>query len=246
MCSLVGAQDGRPGVRAVAHAVTVSLLVGAGYGERVIVDPALTVSWLILSATLSAIPGPSVVLATSRAMTSGRPPAMRVVAGNFLGGQVLVLVVVAGLGAVLAASATLFTVVKWAGAAGLVWLGVRAIATALRGGAVEHHEVDGHAGDDLRAGFITGVSNPKSVVGLGAMLPQFVDPHLGLVALQLLVLGVLGGIAQVVIESAWVLLAARLRPWFLAVPRRLHALHAAGGAMMIAFAVRLGLSRPAT
>ncbi len=205
------------------------------------IDLGLLLGWLALSATLSAIPGPSVILATSRAIAGSRLTAMQVVAGNAIGGLMLVLLVVAGLGALLLASATAFTVVKIAGACYLAYLGVRAIWRARRAGIAEIEPVRSER--PLRAGLLVGISNPKSLIGLGAMLPQFTDPALGSVAVQMLLLGLAGLVTQIAIESVWVALAGTLRVWFAASRRRVAMLHASGGVLMLAFAARLGLAR---
>src|SRR5690606_8180098 len=90
----------------------------------------------------------------------------------------------------------------------------------------------------LREGILVGVSNPKSLVTLAAVLPQFVDPALGHVPLQLAVIGLTGALAQLLIETMWVLAATRLRAWFRHRPRRLAVLEAGGGLAMIGLAGR--------
>ncbi len=87
-----------------------------------LVNPALVGGFLLLSALLSAIPGPSVLLETSRAITRGRRSAMWIVLGNAFGGLVLLTLVLAGLGAIVATSAKLFLIIKYAGAVYLLWL----------------------------------------------------------------------------------------------------------------------------
>ena len=211
------------------------------------VDPALVLGFLALSALLSAIPGPSVVLETSRAITRGRGSAMWIVLGNAAGGMVLLGLVVSGLGVLVTASEGLFWIVKLLGAAYLVWLGLKALAASRSASADElgapgSVDVVG-AQRPVRQGFVVGVGNPKSIVSLMAVLPQFVDPARGHVTLQLAVMGILGGIAQVVIESCWVCAASALRTWFLRRPRRIRAVKAAGGVAMIGLAGRLAVER---
>lgn len=214
-----------------------------------VVDVALLLSFLVFSALLSAVPGPSIVLSTGRAVTTGRAPAMRIVLGNFLGGLVLVTCAVAGLGAVLAASATLFTVVKWLGACYLLLLGVRALLAARRSARPAPEGPSGTGArrtHPLREGLLVGVSNPKSLVTLAAVLPQFVDPAVGSVQVQLAVIGLAGALTQLLVESTWVWAATGLRSWFQRRPRRLVALQACGGLAMIGLAGRVALQRPAT
>jgi threonine/homoserine/homoserine lactone efflux protein len=211
------------------------------------VNPALLAGFLALSALLSVIPGPSVVLETSRAITAGRSSAMWIVLGNAVGGLVLLGLVLAGLGAIVAASAQLFLVVKILGALYLLWLGVRSLLAA-RSGATDEFATVGGSGvasrrQLVRQGFLVGVGNPKSIVSLMAILPQFVDHALGDATLQMLLVGLAGGLVQVVIETVWVHAAAGLRSWFLRRPRRIKAVKAAGGLAMIGLAGKLAFQR---
>ncbi len=213
------------------------------------VNLSLVVGFLTLSAVLSAIPGPAVLLATSRAITPGRRSAMWIVLGNALGGLVLLALVVAGLGAIVATSAKLFMAVKVAGACYLLWLGVGALRAARSGsedGPSATVDVAGGTSRtrSVRQGFLVGVANPKSVVSLMAVLPQFVDHSLGHPVAQLLITGLAGGVAQALIETTWVRAAGSLRSWFLGRRRRIRALKAGGGVAMVVFAGRLALERP--
>ncbi|MFD9701665.1 LysE family translocator [Lentzea sp. NPDC059081] len=211
------------------------------------VNPSLAAGFLLLSALLSAIPGPSVLLETSRAVTRGRRPAMWIVLGNAVGGLVLLGLVLVGLGAVIAASAQLFLVVKIAGAAYLLWLGVQSLRGARH--AEPEPPAESATGASFtgiaaaRQGFAVGVANPKSIVSLMAILPQFVDHDLGHPALQMLVIGVLGAVAQALIETVWVVAAGSLRTWFRRRPRRLQYLKAGGGVAMIGLAGKLAVER---
>jgi len=211
------------------------------------VNPSLVVGFLVLSALLSAIPGPSVLLETGRAITRGRRSAMWIVLGNALGGMVLLAFVLAGLGAIVATSAKLFLFVKIAGAAYLLWLGVQAIRRARSGAGHENAavrvDVPTTTGRSIRQGFLVGVANPKSIVSLMAILPQFVDHTLGNPTLQMAIIGITGGIAQALIETTWVCAAGSLRSWFQRRPRRIKRLEAGGGIAMIGLAGKLAVER---
>lgn len=213
-----------------------------------IVNPSLVVGFLLLSAWLSATPGPSVLLETSRAITHGRRPAMWIVLGNALGGMVLLSLVLAGLGAIVAASAQLFMVVKVAGACYLLWLGVQSLRSARRAAPTPDDAatpgVRAGGATAVRQGFIVGVANPKSIVALMAILPQFVDHSLGHPTLQMAVIGITGAVAQVLIETGWVFAAGTLRNWFQRRPRRMQFLKAGGGVGMIGLAGKLAVQRP--
>ncbi|OYO14002.1 LysE family translocator [Enemella evansiae] len=212
-----------------------------------LVNPALVGGFLLLSALLSAIPGPSVLLETSRAITRGRRSAMWIVLGNALGGLVLLTLVLTGLGAIVATSAKLFLIVKYAGAGYLLWLGIQSIRSAHAAGAqlleTTPGETPARRATAVRQGFLVGVANPKSIASLMAILPQFVDPVLGNPALQMLIIGLAGALAQMLIETVWVCAAGTLRNWFQRRPRRLQALQAGGGVAMIGLAGKLAVQR---
>jgi threonine/homoserine/homoserine lactone efflux protein len=131
-------------------------------------------------------------------------------------------------------SIVLFTAIKIAGALYLVFLGIQAI----------RHRNDVHAESPesrrprsarrmLAEGFVVGVSNPKTIVFLVAVLPQFVDYARGGIPLQLATLGAVFVAIALVSDSVWALVAGSVRQWFARSPRRIGRLGAAGGVMMI-------------
>ena len=204
------------------------------------------IAFCLAAALLIVVPGPSVVFAVGRALSVGRRRALAAVVGNELGLMVQVAAVAGGLGAIITASAVAFTVLKLAGAAYLVVLGVNAIrrrheafAALGRTGATP----DGRrgVGRAVLDGVAVGSLNPKSAVFFTAFLPQFVDPGAP-VAGQVLLLGaVFAGIA-LVLDSLWVLAAGTARTWFARSPRRLAAVGGAGGVAMIGLGVGVGAS----
>jgi threonine/homoserine/homoserine lactone efflux protein len=192
---------------------------------------------------LIAIPGPSVVFVIGRALAYGRATSLATVLGNSIG-LVLVMVLVAlGLGAVVAESLVVFTVVKIAGAAYLVWLGVQAI----RHRRAIH--VDDPAGSGAlpvrhaaRQGFVVGVSNPKGFVIFAAVLPQFLDRDAGHLSVQMLQLGAIAVVIGLLSDSVWAVTASGLRSWFNSRPSRGRALGTVGGMSMIGLGVGLTLT----
>jgi threonine/homoserine/homoserine lactone efflux protein len=189
---------------------------------------------------LIAIPGPSVVFVIGRALAYGRGVALASVAGNSLGLLVVMVLVALGLGVVVAESIVVFTVLKLAGAAYLVFLGIQAIRH--RHGIhvdAETHRSPLPLGRALRQGFVVGVSNPKAFMIFAAVLPQFVDRSAGHVQVQMLLLGTLAFVIGLLSDSVWAVAAARLRTWFNASPRRGEAMGAAGGLSMIGLGVGL-------
>lgn len=211
------------------------------------VSVSLLLGFVLMSAVLSAIPGPSVIIATSRAVTHGKRAAMWTVLGSALGGVILLGLVIAGLGAIVAASSQLFLIVKVLGAAYLLWLGVQALMSARypqqvplepRGGVTRGSRLGW-----MQQGFLVGVTNPKSLVSLMAVLPQFVDPGLGSPVLQMVIIGLVGAGVQMLIESTWVVAAGAMRNWLSVRPRRLQALKASGGIAMIGMSGKLAFEK---
>jgi threonine/homoserine/homoserine lactone efflux protein len=184
-----------------------------------------------VAVVLIAVPGPSVLFVVGRSISLGRRGGLLSVLGNALGMAVHVAAVAVGLGALVAGSAPLLTAVKVLGAGYLVLLGVQAIRHRARAAAVPVVPGDGRR--VLRQGFLVGVSNPKSVVFLAAVLPQFVDRAAGAVPLQLALLGAVFLVLAVLSDSVWALLAGTARQWLARSPKRLRRLDATGGVLMI-------------
>jgi threonine/homoserine/homoserine lactone efflux protein len=129
-------------------------------------------AFLAASIVILIIPGPTVLLVVSYALTQGRRVALAMAAGVALGDFTAMTLSLAGLGALLLASATLFTALKWIGAAYLIYLGVRLwrARPALADVAAEPQTrgIFGHA-------FIVTALNPKSIAFFVAFVPQFID-----------------------------------------------------------------------
>ncbi|MFF0744330.1 LysE family translocator [Streptomyces sp. NPDC004111] len=191
-----------------------------------------------MSLLLIVIPGPSVLFVIGRALAQGRRAALTTVVGNTLGACVLVVAVALGVGSVVARSALVFTLLKLAGAAYLVYLGVR--AWRQRGSLQGAFTSGGSARGGRRTlweGFAVGVANPKTMVFFAAVLPQFVDPAQGHVPLQMLLLGLVFNVIALACDSVWGLLAATGRDWFARSPRRLSLVGGIGGLTMIGLGI---------
>ena len=190
-----------------------------------------------------AIPGPSVLFVVSRSVVHGSAAGVATVAGNTAGVFTQIVAVAFGIGPLVQRSITLFTILKLAGAAYLVFLGVqairhrRALADAL--GIQPERKTLARIVLD---GFTVGVTNPKAIVFFAAMLPQFVDRAAGHVPAQLIMLGlILAGIA-LLSDSTYALVAGRVRNWLASSPKRMEALGGAGGLAMIAIGTRLAFT----
>ena len=181
----------------------------------------------------------------SRGVTYGRRAAVANVAGNATGALTQATLVALGLGAIVATSAAVFTVMKLAGALYLVYLGARAIkerrslSEALRTGDSSGVRSTKQL---MRDGFIVGVTNPKAALFYMAILPQFVHRDAGHVGLQMFLLGALFSLMSFFSDSAYGLLAGTIRSWLARKPSRLDAVAGTGGAVMIGLGVRLALT----
>ncbi len=200
-------------------------------------------AFLVASILFIQVPGPSLLFTIGRALTVGRREALLSVVGNALGLIVQVGLVALGIGAVVAASAMAYTVLKLVGAAYVVWLGVSAIRHRADARlALQNPErppaTRAHA---VRTGFVVGVTNPKTIVFFAAFLPQFTSDS-GPAALQSVLLGIVFGILAVCSDSVWALGAGKARDWFARKPHRLDNLSASGGGMMITLGITLAAS----
>jgi threonine/homoserine/homoserine lactone efflux protein len=195
-----------------------------------VISPARLLTFTATAFVVIAIPGPSVLFVVGRALSGGRRVAVFSVLGNATGEYVQVIAIAFGIGAVITQSVAAFTVLKLLGGCYLIYLGARTFMQ--RRSLAQALSVPGYARSDrvsFAQGFTVGATNPKTVVFLAAILPQFVSTAAGNVGAQILLLGlVFAGIA-VASDTLWALVAGRLRSWFTRSPRRLELVGAAGG-----------------
>lgn len=191
-------------------------------------------TFIIAAFVMVVIPGPTVLFTIGRAMALGRLGGFLSILGTAVGSIVLVVAVALGVGTVVAQSVVLFTTVKVLGAGYLVFLGIQAIRHRKdAAGAVSGVQPQRSRPRLLLEGFVVGVTNPKSIAFFLAILPQFVDLHAGSVPTQLFVLGAIVVTIGVACDAVWVLLASAARDWFGRSPRRIEAMSATGGVLMI-------------
>ena len=196
-----------------------------------------------LSFALIFVPGPSVMFVVSRAVALGRRAALVTVVGNAAGVYVQLLLVAAGLGAIVERSVTLFAMIKFAGALYLMWLGFQAIRHRSRlGDALDGTAAGGSSRTVFTEGFIVGVANPKAIVFFAAILPQFIAPEGAPAGVQMAALGVLFVLIALVSDSFWGLTAGTAREWLARSPKRLERLRSGGGTVMILLGIQLALS----
>jgi threonine/homoserine/homoserine lactone efflux protein len=201
------------------------------------------IGFTLASLVIIVIPGPGVLFVVGRALAHGRRTAVATAAGHAAGNYMVAACVAVGLGSLLQRSAQVFTAVKLAGALYLVFLGVQAfrhrhsLAPAMSSAA--------GAGDGWRAlrdGFVVGVTNPKSFILFGAILPQFVNRGAGNVPSQMLLLALISVCMGLASDIAWGLAASLVRGWFARSPRRYALVGGAGGLAMIGVGVTVALT----
>lgn len=151
-----------------------------------LVEPGTLGLFAVASLVLAVSPGPAVMYIVSQGVTGGRRTGVISAFGIAVGGLLHVFAAVVGISALVVASAEAFAVIKWAGAAYLVYLGVRAWRQAGAG------DLDGLPASTRRVfsdAVVVNALNPKAAVFFLAFLPQFVDPAKGSAVAQTLILG---------------------------------------------------------
>ena len=205
--------------------------------------PAIETLWLfaVASVALVAVPGPAVIYIVTRGVAHGRRGAILSMLGIEAGNFVQVLAATAGLAAVVASSAAAFSIVKYAGAAYLVVLGIRALR---EGGAVLSGVGPARRSDRrlFTEGLLVVTLNPKLAIFLLAFLPQFIDPSAGPVWLQTLVLGSLFNVIAMAGDTLFALAAGTAGAGLRARLGRPGALMRAAGVVYVALGVSAALA----
>ena len=191
------------------------------------------------SLALLAIPGPAVIYVVTRSFGQGRSAGIVSVLGAETGTFAYALAAAVGLTGLIAASEAGFTVVKYAGAAYLVYLGVRKL---LEPEHLRSAESSGRSGLYLR-GLLVQLLNPKIAVFFLAFLPQFVDDGHGPIALQILVLGTLFTLLAILSDGAYVLLAGAVGRWLRTGRRARRRLARFSGSVYIGLGLTAALNR---
>lgn len=173
-------------------------------------DFATWLAFFAASWAISISPGAGAVAAMSAGLSHGFRRGYLTTLGLVLGIWTQILVVSVGLGALVTASATAFLIVKWAGVAYLVWLGIQQWRAPARPLSVaDEHAGSRRARDLVARGWIVNALNPKGTVFLLAVVPQFL--HLGQpLGPQYLVIGLTLGFTDLVVMAGYTALAARL------------------------------------
>ena len=196
-------------------------------------------TWLnfaLVALVVTLVPGPAFIVVLTTALRRGFKPGAYATAGIVIGDAVYFFLTAVGLGSLLATSFWTFTIIKWLGIAYLVYLGLRSLLFPSNSLIVaDGGPVSG------RSSFVTALTvqlaNPKLLLFLAALLPQFLDPARP-VAPQLAVLGPIFMLSDTIIYLLLSMLAARARP-LLASPRATRIVSRVSGVAMLGAAARV-------
>ncbi|GJD51954.1 hypothetical protein OPKNFCMD_4713 [Methylobacterium crusticola] len=191
---------------------------------------------------LAVTPGPGIFYVAARALAGGRREGVASSCGTGLGGMIHVLAGSLGVSAIVLASAELFTALKLAGAAYLVWLGLRTLRSARREAVSGTPAAPVGPRRAFREGVLVEALNPKTAAFFLAFVPHFVDPA-GRVALQFAVLGLLSVALNTLADIAVALAAGAVRDGAAARPALVRRLREGSGAAMIALGLGLAVVR---
>jgi threonine/homoserine/homoserine lactone efflux protein len=197
----------------------------------------LFAAFLLITLVLVLTPGPIVTLVIATGARDGVRAALTTVVGTTVGNVLLLAAIAFGLIWVLAFSAVLFEILRWIGAAYLIWLGVQAWRHADAGSSVASLRRHIY----FSRGLLVALTNPKSIAFFTAFLPQFIDPALP-AERQLVVMCLVSVVMAGVTDSGWGIASGLGRAWFLN-PTRAKLLGRLSGATLIGGGLWLSLAR---
>jgi threonine/homoserine/homoserine lactone efflux protein len=204
-------------------------------------DASTLAVFAVAAVTLLVIPGPAVLYIVSRSVDQGRTAGLASVCGIHVGSLLHVAAAAFGLSALLVSSALAFDMVKWLGAAYLVWLGVQRLL------ARDQDDRPARAGGDrlgrvFAQGVVVNLLNPKTALFFFAFLPQFVDVPQGGVPLQVAVLGCTFVLLGLVTDSAYARLASTGAGWLRGRRRVARASRLLSGGILVGLGVTTALA----
>lgn len=210
-------------------------------------EPTQLLMFIVAGWLLNLTPGPDVLYIVSSALKSGVRAGVVAALGIVSGCFVHVFAAALGVGALLATSATAFSVLKWAGAAYLMWMGIKLLLAKGGGSAVVPAGVSAEAVSvDLwrvfRQGFLTNVLNPKVALFFLAFVPQFIAPGTEDKVTAFLLLGLLFNVNSLPINFGYAWLAGWASRRVGTVQRAMYWMDRAAGLMFIGFGLKLALS----
>ena len=201
------------------------------------------ISNLILFATiiifLALTPGPDVIYITTRGMAQGRRAAWLSAVGICIGYLVYTMLAALGLSALLRSSAMAFDIVRYAGGIYLVYLGIRTLLSKAGGPLTKGAVNAAPPSRILQQGILTSMLNPKGILVFAALLPQFVNSHLGSVPLQMTAFGLTFTLICLCIYGGYAYLSGSLGEKLATQPRFVSVLKYLTGSVLIGLGARL-------
>jgi threonine/homoserine/homoserine lactone efflux protein len=207
-------------------------------------EPATFAVFALAALALLVIPGPAVLYIVAQSISGGRRAGLVSTLGLHVGSLVHVAAAAVGLSSLLVSSARAFEAVKLAGAAYLVWLGVRRLLDRRSVGSVAARAAR-PLGEVFRQGIVVNVLNPKTALFFLAFLPQFVDVSRGSVALQIVVLGLTFVVLGLISDGLYAVLAGTAGSWLRRRPRVAAGERYVSGGVLVGLGVTTALSSPA-
>ena len=206
--------------------------------------PSPTTFALFAAATmvLLIVPGPAVLYIVTRSVAQGRSAGLMSVLGVHVGSVVHVVFAAVGVSALLYASATAFTVVKYAGAAYLIFLGLQKLLSRRPTESAVADPPPTSCRRLFAEGVVVNVLNPKTAIFFLAFLPQFVNPARGPVAPQIVMLGVCFIALGIASDGTYALLASALAGRLRRTPRARRVLDRSSGVMLVGLGAAAALA----
>ncbi|MBV4521764.1 LysE family translocator [Pseudomonas sp. SWRI74] len=198
--------------------------------------------WLFFMAlaVVFLLPGPDMILLLQTGARQGKGAALATAAGLAIARGCHVALAALGLAALFKAAPWTFDVVRLAGAAYLLWIGIQCLRTTLLPNLDSDQPVEkARWREAIRRGLLTNLLNPKALLFCSVLLPQFINPQAGSVLAQFAVLGVVLVGVGLLFDSAYALLGAALGRWLQRSPSAQRLQQWLFGSLLIGFAVRL-------
>ena len=205
------------------------------------VNPELFAAYLFATAVLILMPGPIVTLVIANSLAYGQRVGLATVAGASSGNALLVAAGALGLTTLLALAADIFEVLRWAGVAYLVYLGLKQWRAAFTAGAEEGMGPMKSSKGVFGQGVLVAITNPKTIFFYAAFFPQFIDPALA-VGPQLLAMSIAFVVIATALDGLYALLASRARGLF-ASTRANRVRHGITGTLLLGTGLGLALAR---
>ncbi|EMO4161547.1 homoserine/homoserine lactone efflux protein [Morganella morganii] len=199
-------------------------------------------AYLMTSVIVSLSPGAGAINSMTTSVNHGYRGAIAAIAGLQTGLMMLIILVGVGLGTLLSQSVLAFEILKWAGAAYLIWLGIRQWRAA---GTIELNTQAATLSRKklYQNGVLVNISNPKSIVFLAALFPQFIMPHQPQL-MQYLILGITTVAADIIVMTGYAVLARQIAV-FIKSPAQTRAMNKVFGSLFMLVGALLAFTRPA-